>query len=452
MTVFAPGGPPVTAGQGGGNPGLSQQFPGALSQFVTPEQFGAKGNGINDDTAAIQTAMAQSAPLVLAGVTYLVSAAIAIPAGKTIWSLGATLLHQTTTLSTLVVADGVNDWKIIGDLTIKGAGNAVGTAKALDITGSNRYQVEQLTLLDVSGWGIYIKPGTFVTPGGQGQFNNCLAYNCYIGVEGVVGTGAEYATFSNFNALTCTTAIIIAAGNYGFVGGNVLYCTNGILINNGSNHAHGLIVGMQINHSVNYSVKLVAVTNGFTFSGCHFFANDGVSGFIWLVSSQGLNICGGIVDAPVKNDTPVGYSQIVGAMTPDLADVIITDASARMLIHGAFTPTGGFSDAPNQVTSIAPALLNSWVNFGAPTKAAGYYQDANGITHLEGVIKSGTATANTVLFTLPAGYRPAARQIFAVASNDLFGAVQVSVNGDVQILAGSNVYLALDTVAFISGA
>lgn len=95
---------------------------------------------------------------------------------------------------------------------------------------------------------------------------------------------------------------------------------------------------------------------------------------------------------------------------------------------------------------IAPTLLNSWVNFDATHSQVGYYKDAAGIVHLRGFVKSGTMT--TPVFTLPAGYRPAYREVYPAVANDLFGACFVDPDGSVTPYAGSNVYFSLDGITF----
>lgn len=97
---------------------------------------------------------------------------------------------------------------------------------------------------------------------------------------------------------------------------------------------------------------------------------------------------------------------------------------------------------------VAPALLNSWVNFGGAYSPVGYYKDNLNIVHLRGLIKSGTATAGTPLFTLPAGYLPAYIMIFPTPSNDLYGETQVRATGSVEIVVGSNVWISLDGISF----
>lgn len=54
-----------------------------------------------------------------------------------------------------------------------------------------------------------------------------------------------------------------------------------------------------------------------------------------------------------------------------------------------------------------PAFLSTWANYGSGYQTAGFRKDPNGMTWLRGSIAAGTTPANNV-FTLPAGYRPAA--------------------------------------------
>ena len=96
-----------------------------------------------------------------------------------------------------------------------------------------------------------------------------------------------------------------------------------------------------------------------------------------------------------------------------------------------------------------PVLQNGWVNFNATDfESAGYRRSAAGDVQLKGTIKDGTTAASTVLFTLPAGHRPAKTRIFPVVSNNALGQVRVFSSGAVAIYGGSNVWLALDGIAF----
>lgn len=60
---------------------------------------------------------------------------------------------------------------------------------------------------------------------------------------------------------------------------------------------------------------------------------------------------------------------------------------------------------------IAATLLNGWTNYGGGYAPA-QYRRINGVVYLQGLLAPGTFTAQTpVVSALPAGYRPAERQL-----------------------------------------
>lgn len=96
---------------------------------------------------------------------------------------------------------------------------------------------------------------------------------------------------------------------------------------------------------------------------------------------------------------------------------------------------------PSGPVFIAPTLLNSWVNFGAPYQVAGYALHL-GIVYIRGLVSTGTVASP--IFTLPAGYRPPNDLIFSTSSNGAFGVLIVTAAGSVILNTGSNVYASLN--------
>lgn len=90
---------------------------------------------------------------------------------------------------------------------------------------------------------------------------------------------------------------------------------------------------------------------------------------------------------------------------------------------------------------------NSWINYNDDVlwNTAAYYRD-NSRVYLKGLIEGGIA--DTVVFTLPAGYRPVKECVFAVAASSLFGEVRVQPDGDVIFKAGTATYVSLDGISF----
>lgn len=93
---------------------------------------------------------------------------------------------------------------------------------------------------------------------------------------------------------------------------------------------------------------------------------------------------------------------------------------------------------------------NSWANFGAPYNTAGYFKDSSGVVHLKGLV-NGSGT--TVIFTLPAGYRPPAQSLFAVIAQGASAArIDILANGNVLVQAGpaGTGWITLENIHFLA--
>lgn len=98
-----------------------------------------------------------------------------------------------------------------------------------------------------------------------------------------------------------------------------------------------------------------------------------------------------------------------------------------------------------------PALQSGWQTWTVGTTYAPRATLKNGIVYLDGLIKPGATATETVLFTLPAGYRPAANRFFTVSVNNTGGSrtVQILSGGAVRLggaFAGD--FLSLDGISF----
>lgn len=95
------------------------------------------------------------------------------------------------------------------------------------------------------------------------------------------------------------------------------------------------------------------------------------------------------------------------------------------------------------------ALQNNWVNYGAGYESATFWKDKCGVIRLAGLIKGGTTTAETVIFTLPEGYRPRASERFFAVSMNAICVIDVYVTGNVAIKTGANAgWLSLSGISF----
>lgn len=97
-------------------------------------------------------------------------------------------------------------------------------------------------------------------------------------------------------------------------------------------------------------------------------------------------------------------------------------------------------------------LVGGWVNHRGENQGhAMYYKDANNRVHLSGVIKGGSTTSFSTLGNLPAGYRPAVSQLFAVVSAGGVASLNVTVAGQVGIFSVTdNTLLCLNGISFLA--
>ena len=137
-------------------------------------------------------------------------------------------------------------------------------------------------------------------------------------------------------------------------------------------------------------------------------------------------------------DVPAGW-------VPVAARAVDTRSPAYRVI------TGGMVDFWHQ-----PALSNGWAQLGSGFANAAYRKDTGGVVRLRGVVRSGTFDASGgaagTIFTLPLGFRPEARAMFAAPSvgggTDAYGRVDVKPTGEVVAIFGTSTFIGLDGVAF----
>ncbi|KKM24012.1 hypothetical protein LCGC14_1609410, partial [marine sediment metagenome] len=93
---------------------------------------------------------------------------------------------------------------------------------------------------------------------------------------------------------------------------------------------------------------------------------------------------------------------------------------------------------------------NSWVNFNSATgtyQTAAYFKDPFEIVHLKGHVKDGNV--NAVIYTLPAGYRPAQQMVLVVGDNSGAGLIDVRADGGVRASSTiDNTWVSLDNISF----
>jgi hypothetical protein len=86
----------------------------------------------------------------------------------------------------------------------------------------------------------------------------------------------------------------------------------------------------------------------------------------------------------------------------------------------------GSAEAPfaNGSLGCGGTVTCQWGNYWLQNATGAYFKDSAGVVHLRGTLAcTGTCTSASVMFTLPPGYRPAARLVFGgVSSAEQYGA------------------------------
>lgn len=97
-----------------------------------------------------------------------------------------------------------------------------------------------------------------------------------------------------------------------------------------------------------------------------------------------------------------------------------------------------------------PAFSNGFANYNANQNSLGFRMEPGGLVQLHGVIarEAGAPAPGTVIFPLPAGYKPPKTEIRPVATNSGFGEVRVASSGEVTYQSGGVTYLSLDAMAY----
>lgn len=95
---------------------------------------------------------------------------------------------------------------------------------------------------------------------------------------------------------------------------------------------------------------------------------------------------------------------------------------------------------------VALSLKNSWVTYSNDWTTGSYWKDSQGFVHLTGLVKNGSGN----IATLPAGYRPAIREVYhVITSGEVEGRVDVYPDGEIVPSAiASNTWVTLSGITF----
>lgn len=305
---------------------------------VTPQQYGAVGDGVSDDTTPILACLAAN-PCVRFYAKYKITGTLHIKSGQRIYSDNCTITYATTS-GIAILADSATNWQIDGKLTIRGSGKANNTAVGIKSNYSDHFLISGVTCSNISGWG-FLFTGNYKLPrGNAGMVSDCYADSCATGLD--VHYHSEFLSFVNFNSTANIQGVTILAGNTSMTGGNVVDNDYGIYLGDAlsTNNAHGILNGINVNHNTNNNLDCENVQYGETISNCHFYGTS--TNNIIINNSYGVSFTGGIIDGLISNtdsNTPKGFHYFSGVqIEPSIA---VSGYTAGLFFQRCFTINGG---------------------------------------------------------------------------------------------------------------
>ena len=138
---------------------------------------------------------------------------------------------------------------------------------------------------------------------------------------------------------------------------------------------------------------------------------------------------------------------------------MVTSSPGETVALGVVARVSGQTSATATATATVPlwddmVTVNGWVDYGGAHAPARYSRTVEGIVLVEGLVRYGTNTTyGSPIATLPPGYRPPYRLIFAVAQNGTkTGRLDIDVNGDIMLTtndpANAVGWISLNSIAF----
>jgi len=190
--------------------------------------------------------------------------------------------------------------------------------------------------------------------------------------------------------------------------------------------------------NVYYEIGVTAPFSNYGFL-CELKKNDGD-----YVINADYTTVSWVTDLLIGGDADSSIPRISG----DNTDIILKPASGGQIVFDV-----NDTSWHNVGESGEPAFENGWINRANQIKV-GFKLDPFGNVELKGVADATNATADTI-FTLPVGYRPAARYYIGADSYDgttsKYAEVSIHIDGTVNTAHGSIVDIKLNSIFFGAG-
>lgn len=250
------------------NPYIRRYDTAKYITYVTPEQYGAYGDGIHDDAVALQNAV-NSGKQVFAMKKYLLSSTINMYDSTSLMGAGGATVF---TVNTNIAAFSILGSKItLKDFVVQGRYSLANASIGVKYDGSlgsyankNYVRLENITFDSLGTCVQYSNNLDAVHRNGL-TVVSCYAINSNVGVD--IFTNAEYSNWIGFNASANTIGVRCYSGNNSFTGGGSNSNIYGIWLAGDGNDGHSTFNGFTVNHNT-VNINTVGATLGYIFDGC----------------------------------------------------------------------------------------------------------------------------------------------------------------------------------------
>jgi hypothetical protein len=434
-------------------------FTGVTS--VRNRRFGAKGDGVADDTLAVQKAIDAGGITFFPPGTYLVGTLV-LPNGAVLAGAdqsGYQFPVGDARASVLVLKPATNGYLLSVPV---GAGNV--QIRNLGLDGNSAAQSAG-NGIDIAAAGVSENADTHIV--------DCYIVDCKDnGIR--IGANRTAVRVTRTLVMAAGTANLVVAGSDAVISGclfglagvdNVritdawvtrLECCDiwsggqlGVKVY-GDSHMTS-IVGCGIDRNNQHGIYVADTAEATSVTGCLLHSNSQQTNNTWsditMASAGALTVAGCVFDTdPLPNKPAWGIEVQAGTVL----------TAGNIHVPGA-TVNGKLSTGPrNPLPFTALALTGAgFGNQGAPYDVLGYAKDDSGVVRLRGVTTMTTGrTAGQVLATLPAGHRPTAQKLYALPTGAGPLEFEVKTNGDLIIrnaYGGGATYTSWDGVTFATG-
>lgn len=364
--------------------------------------YGLKGDGTTDDRGALNTLLNTTAPtgstIFFPPGTYLIGSNIAV-SNKQFNLIGSgtsailKITANTQILNISSTAAAGSKWKI-QNLSFLGNDTGASQAALYFSDNSGGFVIDTCTFTDFGYCGVALSE-TETSDVLGGLISNSVFRSNNIGVDGSVGTRAEYLKIIGCDFILNATGIILGGGNCIVDGCNVVYNTDtGIEVVTGTNNGHGIISNCNINHNTTYGLDIHNTTLGMTVADCHIYENP-----LRVATTTGVKFIGGDIDVTAltfdtNTDCEISHVYFPNAYanTPSVAGTYPTFFRCTGTVPSGFDNNNGA-----WVDYSATSTIVGWTSY--TTKLIKYTVIGKTVTIAYSI--NGTSNATSTSFTVP---------------------------------------------------